>query len=47
MSFANDERTVELARSYGAVRLLDKTKLALILIPAIQECVKHNGAAHA
>jgi hypothetical protein len=39
MSFANDEETIRLAESYGAVRLLDKTELANTLVPAIKQCI--------
>ena len=42
MSFANDEETVNLAKEYGALKLLDKMELASTLIPAIEECM--NGS---
>jgi DNA-binding NarL/FixJ family response regulator len=45
MSIWNDEQTASLARSYGAVKLLDKSSLASTLFPAIEECVRHNGKA--
>jgi two-component system nitrate/nitrite response regulator NarL len=35
----NDKTTLELAQSYGAVKLLDKGELYLTLIPAIDECL--------
>jgi DNA-binding NarL/FixJ family response regulator len=37
ISFWNDSETKTLADSYGAVAWLDKTKLALELIPAIKQ----------
>jgi DNA-binding NarL/FixJ family response regulator len=40
ISFMNDEETIRLAESYGAVRLLDKTELANTLVPAIKECTQ-------
>jgi DNA-binding NarL/FixJ family response regulator len=40
ISFSYDDETKALARSFGAVELLDKTKLADELIPAIKRCVK-------
>lgn len=43
MSVWNDEETTSLARSYGAVKLLDKGQLASTLVPAIEECVSENG----
>jgi DNA-binding NarL/FixJ family response regulator len=45
MSFANDEETKHLARSYGAFRLLDKMELGSTLVPAIQECTRRPGKA--
>ena len=36
MSFSDDEETKAIARSFGAVEWLDKTKLADELIPAIK-----------
>jgi DNA-binding NarL/FixJ family response regulator len=48
MSVWNDEETASLAKSYGALRLLDKSQLASTLIPAIEECVRQNeGVRHA
>jgi DNA-binding NarL/FixJ family response regulator len=48
MSVWNDEETASLAKSYGALRLLDKSQLASTLIPAIEECVQQNeGVRHA
>jgi hypothetical protein len=38
MSVWTDEATASLARSYGAVRLLDKGNLASMLMPTIEEC---------
>lgn len=35
----NDKTALELAESYGAVKLLDKGQLYLTLIPAINECL--------
>jgi DNA-binding NarL/FixJ family response regulator len=46
MSFANDKETIDLAGSFGAVRLLDKTELARTLVSAIKECVQQKGKAH-
>jgi DNA-binding NarL/FixJ family response regulator len=40
ISFANDEETILLAESYGALRLLDKTELGSTLVPAIKECIQ-------
>jgi hypothetical protein len=40
ISFWNDEETKALADSFGAVALLDKTKLAEELIPAIKRYAK-------
>jgi hypothetical protein len=42
ISFANDEGTESHAKSYGAVRLLDKIELARTLIPAIKDCIKEK-----
>jgi len=39
MSVSNDERTASLARSYGALKLLEKGSLTSTLLPAIQECM--------
>jgi two-component system, NarL family, response regulator DevR len=36
----NDPETASLAESYGAVKLLDKSQLASVLIPAIEECTR-------
>jgi DNA-binding NarL/FixJ family response regulator len=46
MSVWNDEETTSLAQSYGALKLLDKSQLASVLIPAIEECTDQNGKAH-
>jgi DNA-binding NarL/FixJ family response regulator len=35
----NDKTAIELAQSYGAVKLLDKGELYLTLIPTIKECL--------
>ncbi len=40
ISLWNDEETKALADSYGAIALLDKTKLAQKLIPAIKRYAK-------
>jgi hypothetical protein len=40
MSVWNDEETTGLAFTYGAIKLLDKTNLASILMPAIKECTR-------
>jgi DNA-binding NarL/FixJ family response regulator len=45
MSVWNDAETASLAESYGAVKLLDKSQLASILIPAIEDCIQQNGTA--
>jgi DNA-binding NarL/FixJ family response regulator len=45
ISFMNDEETMLLAESYGAVRLLDKTELARTLIPAIKDCIQQRPEA--
>jgi DNA-binding NarL/FixJ family response regulator len=42
MSFANNVETQNLAKSYGVVRLLDKTELGRTLIPAIQGCIQQK-----
>jgi DNA-binding NarL/FixJ family response regulator len=43
MSVWNDEETASLAKSYGAMKLLDKSQLASTLMPAIEECIGENG----
>jgi len=40
MSVWDDEATGTLAQTYGAVKLLDKSTLALTLMPAIEECMR-------
>ena len=45
MSFANDPETKNLAKAYGAVKLLDKINLASTLLPAIEECMRDNRKA--
>jgi DNA-binding NarL/FixJ family response regulator len=45
ISFMNNEETMLLAESYGAVRLLDKAELANILIPAIKDCIQQRPEA--
>ena len=40
ISLWTDDQTKALAESFGAVMLLDKTKLAFELIPAIKQCAK-------
>jgi two-component system, NarL family, response regulator LiaR len=42
MSFANDTETKNLAKAYGAFKLLDKFNLASTLLPAIEECMRDN-----
>jgi len=42
MSVWNDAETASLARSYGAVKLLDKGNLSSTLVSAIEECAGHN-----
>src|SRR5580704_10597713 len=42
MSVWNDEEAANLAKSYGAMKLLDKGQLASTLMPAIEECM--NGS---
>jgi DNA-binding NarL/FixJ family response regulator len=42
VSFSTDDETKALANSFGAVELLDKSKLAHRLIPAIRRCVGIN-----
>jgi DNA-binding NarL/FixJ family response regulator len=44
MSVWNDEETITLAESYGAVKLLDKSQLASTLMPAIEDCMKQREA---
>lgn len=39
VSFSNDQEAHDLARSYGAVTLLDKMNLYAEMIPAIMRCV--------
>jgi DNA-binding NarL/FixJ family response regulator len=46
MSVWNDEETADLAKSYGAKKLLDKGQLGSTLVPAIEECMKLNRRAH-
>jgi DNA-binding NarL/FixJ family response regulator len=40
MSFWADEETGHIAKSLGAMQLLDKAELVSTLVPAIQECVQ-------
>jgi len=48
MSVWTDEATASLARSYGAVRLLDKGNLASMLMPTIEECTRQEvSSGHA
>jgi chemotaxis response regulator CheB len=42
MSVWNDDETASLAKSYGAIQLLDKGNLVSVLIPAIKRCVQQN-----
>jgi DNA-binding NarL/FixJ family response regulator len=46
MSFWTNEETASLAASFGAVKLLDKTKLGSEIIPAIQECIRETRASN-
>jgi DNA-binding NarL/FixJ family response regulator len=46
MSVWHDEETASLAKSYGAVKLLDKSQLASTLIPAIEECMNGTLRMH-
>ncbi len=46
MSVWNDKETADLARGYGAVKLLDKNSLASTLLPAIQECMDGKERPH-
>jgi DNA-binding NarL/FixJ family response regulator len=39
MSVWSDAQTANLARSYGAIKLLDKSSLTSTLLPAIKECM--------
>jgi DNA-binding NarL/FixJ family response regulator len=39
MSVWNDKETANLARGYGAIKLLDKSSLTSTLLPAIEECM--------
>jgi hypothetical protein len=39
VSFSNDDETKAIAASYGAITLLDKSKLADELVPAIKLCI--------
>ena len=43
MSAWNDAVSASLAQSYGAVKLLDKSQLASVLIPAIAECTRQDA----
>jgi DNA-binding NarL/FixJ family response regulator len=45
MSVWNDEEAANLAKSYGAMKLLHKGQLASTLVPAIEECADQNGRA--
>jgi len=40
MSFLTNDETKSIAESYGAIALLDKTKLAFELILAIKRCIE-------
>lgn len=42
MAVLNDERTASLARSYGAIKLLEKHSLTSTLLPAITECINQK-----
>src|SRR5580704_17146418 len=43
MSAWHDAVSASLAQSYGAVKLLDKSQLASVLIPAIGECTRQGA----
>jgi len=45
MSVWNDEEMANLAKSYGAMKLLDKGQLPSTLVPSIEECADQNGKA--
>jgi DNA-binding NarL/FixJ family response regulator len=45
MSVFADEETASLAKSYGAMKLLDKGQLASTLMPAIEECMQQTRRA--
>jgi pilus assembly protein CpaE len=47
MSAWFDDETKERAREFGAAELLDKTKLAETLQPAIERCLRPKGRAAA
>jgi hypothetical protein len=42
MSFWSNEETVDLAKEFGAVTLLDKANLVLTSIPALAECMRQK-----
>jgi hypothetical protein len=44
VSFANDDEARELAKSYGAVTLLDKMELFAEMIPSIMRCKSERSA---
>jgi DNA-binding NarL/FixJ family response regulator len=44
VSFANDDEARELAKSYGAVTLLDKMELFAEMIPSIMQCKSERSA---
>ena len=44
MSLWTDEETQGLARSFGAITLLDKTKLASELLPSLRQCAQRRDA---
>jgi DNA-binding NarL/FixJ family response regulator len=45
MSVWTDDETASLAKSYGAIQLLDKSNLVTVLIPAIKKSVQQNKEA--
>ena len=45
MSLWNDDESKAVAQSYGASALLDKSTLALTLIPAIEACLQKDRRA--
>ena len=44
MSLWTDEATKDLAKSFGAITLLDKTKLGSELLPSLELCVQRRSA---
>jgi DNA-binding NarL/FixJ family response regulator len=46
MSFWTNEETGSLAASFGAVKLLDKTKLGSEIDPAVKECIRETRTSN-